>query len=289
MEEGSRNVSNRILILGASGFIGNTIYKELLPYFDVYGTYAHQHGLYGENQVFYEFFVESEGDELSAILNEVMPSVIISALKGPFEALKKVHKSLCEYCLGMDATLLYISSSQVFDAYGKFPSYEFDIPKSQSLEGVQKIQLEKLIQTLPESQYAILRLPLVLGVNAPILFMLKQAIKHQASFDVYPNLIVSATTSDKMAQQIHYIINHHCTGIYHLASEDVMHHDEIFREISDRISSKRPVFKKVYSSNEDLFLALLPKENKLPKNYRITIAEVIEDSTLKDEIVTLKN
>ena len=31
---------NTILILGASGFIGNVLYKELLSYFDVYGTYC---------------------------------------------------------------------------------------------------------------------------------------------------------------------------------------------------------------------------------------------------------
>ena len=38
----------------------------------------------------------------------------------------------------------------------------------------------------------------------------------------------------------------------------------------------------------DRYLAILPKENKLPQNYRITIEEVISDSTLKDEITTLK-
>ena len=28
-----------IIILGASGFIGNTLYKELAPYYKTYGTY----------------------------------------------------------------------------------------------------------------------------------------------------------------------------------------------------------------------------------------------------------
>lgn len=287
MEDARRNMSNRILILGASGFIGNTIYKELLPYFDVYGTYARQDGLYAQNQVFYKFIAES--DDLSGILNEVAPFFIISAMKAPFEGLKKAHELLCEYCLATEAKLLFISSAEVFDAYSTFPSYEFDTPKSQSLEGKRKIQLEKIIQKLPDSLYTILRLPMVLGVNAPVLFMLKQAIKHQAAFEVYPNLVVSATTSDKMAQQIHYLVNHNYSGIYHLSSDDVVHHDELFIEISEKISAEKPIFKKVYHSNEDHFFALLPKENKLPKNYRITIAEVIEDSTLKDEIVTLKN
>jgi hypothetical protein len=44
----------------------------------------------------------------------------------------------------------------------------------------------------------------------------------------------------------------------------------------------------VYGSNEDRFLAILPKLKKLPKTYRITVAEVIENCILED-IVTLRN
>ena len=105
---------------------------------------------------------------------------------------------------------------------------------------------------------------------------------------MFPSLIVSATTQSKVAQQIHYIINKDLNGIFHLSSEDVMHHDELFRDISEKISHKKPIFKNVFSRNDDHFLAILPKVNLLPKNYRITLEEVIADSTLKDEIITLK-
>ncbi|MEZ4875501.1 MAG: hypothetical protein R2793_08640 [Flavobacteriaceae bacterium] len=134
-----------------------------------------------------------------------------------------------------------------------------------------------------------MRLPLILGVQAPTIRQLREAIKHHAAFEVFPNLIVSANTYDKLAQQVHYIINKQLSGIFHLSTEDVIHHDELFREISEKLSGKLPIFKNVYSSNEDQFLAILPKENKLPKNYRITMDEVIAESTLKDEIVTLKS
>ncbi len=281
------NMSNRILILGASGFIGNTIYKELLSYFDVYGTYAGQEGLYGNNQVFFKYVVEE--DDIRVILNKVRPSVIISAFKGAPDAVYTAHEILCAYCLAAGAKLMFLSAATVFDAKGKFPSYELDLPLAESAEGKQKLSLEKLIRNLPEKNFSLLRLPLVLGVNSPSIFMLKQSLKHYAAFDVYPHLIVSATTNDKIAQQIHYMINHDLHGIYHLASEDVIHHEDLFKEISERISDKSPIFKSVYSSNEDKYLAILPKENKLPKNYCITIAEVIDESTLKDEIVTFKN
>ncbi len=279
-------MNKRILILGASGFIGNVLYKELLSYYDVYGTYYSQEGLFSDNQVFYNYKVEEGG--LDAILDAVQPAVIISSLRGDFKAQYEAHQLLTEYCFATNAKLVFLSTVNVFDGNGEFPSYEDDLPVAESNYGKFKISVEKLIKQLPEEQFAILRLPLVLGVNSPRIFELQQAIKHETPFETYPNLIITVTTADKIAQQMHYIINKNVCGIHHLASNDMTHHEDLFREISEKLSDKMPIFKSVYSSNEDRYLAVLPKNNNLPKTYRITVAEVIEDSTLKDEISTFK-
>ena len=279
--------NNVILLLGASGFIGNILYKELLPYYDLYGTYAHQEDSYGSNKVFYKYNVEDGG--LEFILNSVRPSIVISALRGDFKAQYAAHKLIKEYCNNNSARILFLSTVNVFDGKGEFPSYENNYTHAESDYGKFKISIEKLLCRLPEKKYSILRLPLVLGVNSPKIFQLKQAIKHRATFETYPNLIVGATTVNKIAQQVHYIINKNCFGIFHLSSNDMVHHEDLFREISEKISDLSPIFTSVYSSNNDTYLALIPKENKLPEHYHITISEVIEDSTLRDEIVTLKS
>ena len=175
----------------------------------------------------------------------------------------------------------------VFDAKYKFPSYENDVVLADSDYGRFKISIEKLVATLPKSKYVILRLPMVLGVNSPRVVQLKHASQLQADFKVYPNLIISITTVDKIAQQIHYIINKNRLGIIHLASNDVIHHSDLFEEISEKLSLKKVIFKQVYTSNKDAYLAILPKENKLPRNYRITVSQVIKECTLKEEIITL--
>ncbi|MEM7087603.1 MAG: sugar nucleotide-binding protein [Bacteroidota bacterium] len=280
------NRAKTVLILGASGFIGNVLYRELLSYFDVYGTYANQEGVFSDNQVFYEYKVEEGG--LEVILAHLQPTLIISCLRGAFKAQYQAHETLVEYVTATNAKLLLLSTANVFDGKGEFPSYENDLPFAESDYGKFKISLEKLVQTLPKKYYVILRLPLVLGVNSPRIFQLKQAIKHQAAFEVFPNLIISITTANKVAQQVHYIINKELCGIFHLSSKDMVHHEDLFREISEKISEKTPIFKSVFSSNEDTYLAILPKKNKLPKTYHITVAEVIDDSTLKEEIITFK-
>jgi dTDP-4-dehydrorhamnose reductase len=278
---------NKILILGASGFIGNTIYKELLPYFDVYGTYATSTPELDDNQVMFRFNVEK--DCITTILNQVQPNIIISSLRGNFEAQYKVHQEINDYVLAsINCKIIYLSTVNVFDAKGDFPSYENDTLLAESNYGKFKVSIEKLIQNLPKSKYAIIRLPMVLGVNSPRIIQLKEASKNHTEFEVYPNLIISIITADKIAQQLHYIINKNLEGIFHLATNDVMHHFDIIEEISNKLGLENMVYKQIFISNKDQYLAILPKENKLPENYQITISEVIEDCTLKEEIDSLK-
>ncbi len=277
-----------ILILGASGFIGNALYRELLSYFSTFGTYCTQEGLFAENQVFFKFCAEE--NSILEILTEVQPTVIISALQGEYKTLLKTHQEIATYVAEHHKSrILFLSSASVFDGLYKFPSYENDSPKAESEYGRHKLAIEKLLLEQIPAQTTILRLPMVLGVTSPRVVQLRQASKHKAVFEVHPNLIVSITTADKVAQQVHYIVNQQLDGIFHLASEDVIHHEDLFRELCEKLGDELPVFKNVFQRNEDSYLAILPKKNKLPKSYRITVAEVIDACTLKEEISTFTN
>lgn len=277
----------RILILGASGFIGNAVYKELLPYFDVHGTYCKQEGTFGQNKVFHHLCLGKHS--LFLLLNNLRPTTIISALKGDYDLQMEAHRQIVEYALlNPNCQVLYISSSEVFDAKMNYPAYEDDDPLSESALGRFKINVEKLLWENIPAQTAILRLPPVLGINSPAVFHLRQCIRHRATFDVYPNLVITATTINKVCQQIHFILNQNRNGIFHLASKDMVHHDDLFKEISSKIGDIMPIFKNVFTSNEVRYKALLPRMSNMPKEYHITISDVIEESTLNEEIVSIK-
>ncbi|MRT15937.1 sugar nucleotide-binding protein [Vitellibacter sp. q18] len=275
------------MILGGSGFIGNALYKELHPYFEVHGTYCRQHGNFGDNQVFHSYCVEE--DSLFLLLNSLQPTHIISTLNGDFKSQLEAHRELMAYALlHPTSRVFYISSAEVFNGKVSHPSYEFDQTVSETKTGRLKIAIEKLFLENIPSQTTIARLPMVLGINSPEILHLRQCIRHQAAFEVFPNLIISATTVNKVCQQIHYILNQSLSGIFHLASNDMVHHEDLFREITAKIGDKMPIFKSVYNSNEDQYQALLPKHNSLPAQHQITVAAVIEECSLNEEILSIK-
>ncbi|MDX1270409.1 sugar nucleotide-binding protein [Bizionia paragorgiae] len=270
-----RNNKHRILILGASGFIGQAIYKELCPYFRTYGTYRTDNYSYDKNQHFFQYDIEE--DDVFEILEAVNPTIIISALRGNFSAQIIAHHHMAEYLVAHNAKLIYLSSANVFDAYSKFPSYELDKTLSHSPYGHFKIKIENMLLRLPAHQVAILRLPMVFGAQSPRIKEIKAFINEGIPVEVFPNLIMNVTTDTKVTQQIHYIINRNKSGVFHLGSNDLVHHDDFTKEIIEALGINKPLFKQVFTTNDERYLAILPKTNTLPKHLQLNSSLVIEE------------
>ena len=266
---------HRILILGASGYIGNAIYKELGPYFRTFGTYRTPLKAFENNQQFFHYNVEQ--DDVYEILEASKPSIIISALRGDFNAQVIAHQHIAEYIIASGCKIIFLSSANVFDAYSKYPSYEVDKTLSHSVYGHFKIKIENLLLRLPKKQVAIVRLPMVFGPGSPRIQEFKKAIEENEPVEVFPNLIMNVMLDKKLTQQIHYIINRNKHGVFHLGSTDLVHHDEFIKEILDLITDKKVQLKQVYTTNEDRYLAVLPKFNKLPKHLQITSEKILEE------------
>jgi len=101
------------------------------------------------------------------VLKKVKPKLIISAIRGPFEDQIDLHQQLVEHCKYHDCRLMFLSSSNVYDAFHNYPSYEFDKTLSESVYGRLKIKIENTIMRLSPSKYVIARLPMVFGLHSP--------------------------------------------------------------------------------------------------------------------------
>ena len=266
----------KILILGASGFIGNAIYKELAPFCNTHGTYYSENPVFSKNKKFHHWDLETE--DIGVLLENLKPTLIISALRGNFNGQLHNHFSMINYIMRNDCKLIFISSANVFDAFTNFPSYEYDKTLSMSIYGRFKIKIENALLRLPNKKYAITRLPMVFGSKSPRIAEIKEHLKQKNAIEVFPNVVVNATTASHFTQQLHYIINHDKSGVFHLGSTDVIHQRDLIVEICELLGESKPLIKNIYESNHDRYLAVLPKDNLLPKNLQIKIEEVIKES-----------
>ena len=267
---------HRILILGVSGFLGGAIYRELHPYFQTFGTYRTSCISHEKNTHFYQY--DFEEDDVFEVLNQVKPSIIISSLRGDFSAQLTAHKHLYEYTTHKKkCKVIFMSSANVFDAYSKFPSYENDTTLSNSIYGHLKIRLEQLFLKLPTKKVAIIRLPMVFGALSPRNNEIKLLLKLDEPIELFPNLIMNVTTAKKVSQQLHYIINRNKNGIYHLGSSDLVCHDDFIKELVKKMDFNNTRYKLVYTTNDSRYLAVLPRENKLPKHLQMKSEEVLDD------------
>jgi dTDP-4-dehydrorhamnose reductase len=267
-----------ILILGASGFIGNTLYKELAPYYKTYGTYYSAEG-YEKNALFFYYSLEKGG--LKHLLKELKPKLIISALRGDFSAQVEAHRFLAEHVRTHNCRIMFLSSANVFDSFRHYPSYEYDKTLSESVYGHFKIKIENQLLHLPVGKYVVIRLPMIFGINAPRTLEIDTAIKKDVSIEVFPNTIINVNSDVRLSQQIHYLINHKKTGVYHLGSTDLISHFDFIRTLIERRHNKSGIYKQVYTSNTMRYLATLPKENKLPHHLQPSYTDILDDLSLR--------
>ena len=73
------------------------------------------------------------------------------------------------------------------------------------------------------------------------------------------------------------MINRNKTGIYHIGSTDLVHHEDFIKEITKLLGLKKTIFKRVYTTNNDRYLAVLPKDNILPKHLQFTSQLILDE------------
>lgn len=267
-----------ILILGGSGFIGQALYKELNRYYKTYGTYYSQEH-FNSNQQFHYWDV-NQPKSLRQLLDQVRPKLIISALKGPFDQLRSIHKNLCAYVEASDCRLMWFSTVHVFDTFRHFPSYEHDKTLSESLYGRYQIKIENEVLKLPVAKRVIVRMPMIFGQNSPRIQKIDRKIYAKDFIEVFPNTVLNANSILYFRRQVHYLINQQCSGIYHLGSSNLVTHEELMKKIIECRHLQAPKFKQVFTSNALRYLALLPKQNKLPDHLYPTIEDILEEVDL---------
>lgn len=268
----------RILIIGGSGYLGRALYREFQSFYETFGTFCHPDEFWENHGAFFNY--NSSQDELLPILESLRPSHVIVCMWSAHEAGLSAMESLVQYAYLHKTHLTLLSNVMVFDAVDHYPSQSKHRPQSLTQTGKYFINLERLIQKLPDEQWLIARIAMVIGVNSPVVQDIKMKLAQDEPIEVFPNLIVSATTRDMVVKQLHYLINQKASGIIHCASTDLIHHIDLVAEICALLGRERPRLTHVYNSNKETYLALMSDNEPWPNHLQISIQEVITQGTL---------
>lgn len=159
----------KILIVGATGFLGTNLYHNLSKDFDVFGTYCdrYQEGLYKLDT--------SKKESVFSLFKKLKPDIIIDtvSISDPdFCEQNKEQaylincegtKNIIEACRVIKARLVYFSSAYVFDGQ-KNDYIETDEPRPINIYGETKFLAEKEVLSLENS--VIFRCDMLYGFNS---------------------------------------------------------------------------------------------------------------------------
>ncbi len=230
-------MKQKILILGASGFVGFAIFKELSKNkkYGVIGTY-HQNKTSIDNPNLIKIDATNE-IELQTILKQHSPSIIINCI-----AISDVEKCennplLCEkvnveptktiitYCQNNpNVKYIFFSSGQVFSGSEPKSHDEKDLPSPSNQYGQSKVEAENIIKTI--DNYAIIRPSNILGLpqqfqHGNIFNYVYKALKEKKEFKGNTDTIRSPCYLKDLPKMIEKIIEKDKTGIFHAGSDPI--------------------------------------------------------------------
>jgi len=263
---------DKILILGASGLVGKALSEELNKKYEVCGTYNSSKIV--SNKLFYFNLSKGEVYKIIDILNTVKPLIIIYCLRGNFNCQIELLNELIKYLKPVNGKLYFCSTANVFDGDMATPHLKNDEPIAKSDYGKFKIECERILKKDLSHNSIIFRLPMLWGKYSQRLNSLVTALTNNEKVDVYTNLYLNNNTDVMLAKQISYIIENNLEGIFHLGSNEVINHYEFVKKIITNLGYKHTKFNEEENPTER-YLAVLPNDEELPKEFNFTNENVI--------------
>lgn len=265
----------KILVLGASGYAGSRIFNDLSKKYEVYGTYYSQE-MRIENQHRMLRFDIADSDKFSEILETVKPDIIISSLRGDYKAQIACHKQAAQYIAEKTGgKLIFLSTANVFDNELNFPHYEEDKLQSQTDYGKFKIQCENMLEGILGEKSIIIRIPMILGKDCPLISRMKSYIKNNESITLYENLFVNYTLDIQISKYIQYILEENLNGIFHIGTRDSCDYAEFFKELADRMGFENPDFN-IETSSDKKYQIVFTSRRDISETLQMSVRDVID-------------
>ncbi|QOD60598.1 SDR family oxidoreductase [Polaribacter haliotis] len=255
----------KIVITGSNGLLGQSLLNLLLEEKDKYEVIGFSKGenRSGRNDFEYISIDITEELILKGKLREIKPAVIINTAamtqvddcennKEACDLLNvTVVKWLTEVSSAINSQLIHISTDFIFD--GEKGNYkETDSPNPLSYYGLSKLKSEEIL-TNSNINYTILRTILVYGKvfdmnRNNIVLWVKKMLEQQKEITIVNDQFRSPTYVENLAMACKLSIDKKATGIYNIASNDLLSVYEIAQQIADSFKLDKSFIKPISTS-----------------------------------------
>ncbi len=271
----------KVLIFGASGTIGKSLSRILVQEnYNVYGTFlSHNPNLMEGKSV--QLSIQ-QLDELDNILRQIKPDFAVMALRGDFDEQIKFHHRVAEFLKVHSGHMIFCSTTNVFDASIDTPHYEDEEPDAESDYGKFKIDCEKRMRDVLGGSLTIVRIPQIFGQDSIRIRELHNKVQNQEVIKAYRNLYITSNSDVMLSKQIAYLMDDRKSGVFHLATNDMMFNAEFVKRLLNRLGYS-DVKLEEEALPEESYFAILSKY-QFPDHLQITNEELLDYLSIKPSI-----
>ncbi len=266
---------NKVLIFGGTGLVGSAIAKQFDGISEVIVVSGHH-----EIENGYTCMAEDIA-KMHFILEKEKPDVVVSAILGEFSTQLRFHEALSDWIKCNNKTLVFVSTTNVFDGDLSKPVDELSEPKPESAYGIFKLNCEKMLQSKLGEDLIILRLNSVWAKHCKRIERLMRCSDEDIEIETYPGDMISVTLSEQVGEYLKYILEKNLNGIFHVGTEDMVDYHDFELMVCDRLSIPYPKFK-IIDIEKPAFQAFLPTIRDIPSELRKNVKDVLSAITEAD-------
>lgn len=241
----------KLIIIGASGFIGASIYQEAKKQdIEVIGTattdqYSHLHEFDMLKDNIANFIENSNQNDITHAIITASVSIMKKCLENPVRATAiniTATKNLLDYFHANKIKTLFLSTEQVFDGTKGYYK-ETDQANPLSMYGKQKLDIENyILEKMPE--FLIYRLSETIGGTLFGRHIFKEFYNHHLenkTLQCISGLIISPTYVQDTAKYCLRGLEEDLQGLYHMANPNKMSRYDLTRKFLDKIGSSAKI------------------------------------------------
>ncbi|MCM1216162.1 MAG: sugar nucleotide-binding protein [Lachnospiraceae bacterium] len=272
-------MKRKVLLIGGNSLVGQAITEGLGDCCQIVPTAGHHTPENG-----YQLAAE-EPDKLMEILSREDPEIVVSSIRGDYQAQMKFHRMLAQWIAEKQRRLLYVSTANVFDGDLSRPWTESDVPMPGSEYGCFKRDCEVMLGNLLGKQLIIFRLAAVWNAVCPRVQQLKLHSRSEEPHPTYPDYTINVTFAKQIGEYARYILDYDLCGIFHVGTVDTIDYSSFERMVCQALQFRPPQFTAETETGKKVF-AILPARKEIPDSFQMTVSDVL--AALSSQIVSEK-